>query len=207
MERDLIDQILVVRSKAEPVGDSPEESHGRASRELENEAYFVDRVGAHFRNTQDYGELLSCEVTVDDDRLKWAHTEYQQGINEFRIRLTSGDPDHYKRCGALLRALYRIKPIVGLKFNPELEDFDTVFTPIGTSHADAEYAYSLGRTFSLFHNEFTSFSYAYNVCSMYEENQVKISDAYIQTMCVYLASSENLSADSLYMIFKSLMHS
>lgn len=172
---------------------------------LEDETYFVDRVGAHFRNTEDYGDLLSCEVKVDDERLKWAHTEYQQGVSEFSIRLASGDPDHYKRTGALLRALYRIKPIVSIEFHPPLDEFDSLFTPIGTSHADAEYALSLGRTFSLYHNELTAFSYAYNVCSMYENNPVSICDDYIHTTCVYLASNDNLSADSLYMIFKSLM--
>ena len=174
-------------------------------RRLDDEEYFVATVGSHFRNTEDYGALLSCEVTVDDDRLRWAHTDYQQGVSEFSIRLGSGDPDHYKRSGALLRSLYRIKPIVSVTFDPELEDFDSLFTPVGVTHADAEYQLSLGRTFSTFANELTSFSYAYNVCAMYEENPVQISDKYIHTMCAYLASNDNLSSESLYMIFKSLM--
>lgn len=174
-------------------------------RALEDESYFMDRVGAHFRSTDDYGDLLSCTVMVDDDRLRWAHTEYQQGVSEFSIRLQSGDPDHYKRSGALLRALYRIKPIVEVEFDPTLDEFDSLFTPLGVSHADSQYALSMGRMFSLYHNELTSFSFAYNVCSMYEENPVKVCDKYIHTMCVYLASNDDLSADSLYMIFKSLM--
>lgn len=178
---------------------------GNFLRELEDEAFFVKVVGGHFRDTQQYGDLLECEVTVDEERLKWAHKEYQQGVNEFSIRLDSGDPDHYKRCGALLRALYRIKPITTVIFTPDLDDFDSLFTPIGTSYSDSQYALSLGRTFSRFHNELTSFAFAYNVCAMYESNAVEISDAYIHTMCVYLSSSDNLSADSLYMIFKSLM--
>jgi hypothetical protein len=174
-------------------------------RELDDEAYFVERVGAHFRNTDDYGGLLSCTVTVDDERLRWAHKEYQQGVQEFSIRLASGDPDHYKRSGVLLRALYRIRPITNVEFDPELDEFDSLFTPIGVSNADAEYALSLGRTFKLYHNELTAFSYAYNVCAMYEDAPVEVSAAYLHTMCVYLASSDNLSAESLYMIFKSLM--
>ncbi len=172
---------------------------------LDDEAYFVDKVGAHFRNTEDYGDLLSCRVEVDDQRLRWAHTEYQQGVREFSIRLGSGDPDHYKRSGALLRALYRIKPIVSIAFDPELDNFDTLSTPVGVTHADAEHQLSLGRIFATFANELTSFSYAYNVCTMYEEKPLQISDKYLHTMCAYLASNDNLSADSLYMIFKSLM--
>lgn len=176
-------------------------------RELEDESHFVAFVGDHFRNTQQFGDLLSCEVTVDDERLKWAHKEYQQGVREFSIRLASGDPDHYKRSGALLRALYRIKPIVAVEFDPLIEEFDTLSTPIGTSHSDSQYALSLGRTFSTYHNELLAFAIAYNICRMYEANPVDVTDAYIHTMCVYLSSSDNLSADSLYMIFKSLMAS
>lgn len=174
-------------------------------RALDDEAYFVDRVGTHFRCVDDYGGLLTCKVNVEDERLRWAHTEYQQGVSEFSIRLGSGDPDHYKRTGALLRALYRIKPIVHVDFEPDLEEFDSLFAPLGVNHADVEYALSLGRFFKLYHNELTAFSYAYNVCAMYEEAPVAIDSAYIHTMCAYLASNDNLSADSLYMIFKSLM--
>lgn len=171
----------------------------------QDEAYFVKHLGAHFRNTEDYGDLLSCEVTVDDARLAWAHAEYVQGVGEFSLRLTSGDPDHYKRCGALLRALYKIKPIVNVDFEPDLDEFDTLFTPIGVSNSDAEYALSLGRTFKLYANEMQAFSYAYNVCAMWEAKPTKVNDEYIHTVCAYLKGNDNLSADSLYMIFKSLM--
>lgn len=171
----------------------------------EDEATFVERVGAHFRNTHDYGDLISCSVEVDDDRLVWAHTEYQQGVREFSLKLTSGDPDHYKRCGALLRALYKIQPIVEVKFDPELEELDSPFTPVGVSHADSKYALSLGSTFYHYANEMQAFSFTYNVCATYEEKPTAISDDYIHTVCAYLKGNENLSADSLYMIFKSLM--
>lgn len=174
-------------------------------RDLEDEEFFVNFVRTHYESTSDYGNLLSCTVTVDEDRVKWAHKEYQQGVDEFKIRLDSGDPDHYKRCGALLRALYRIKPIVAVDFTPELEEFDTLFTPLGVSHSESEYALSMGRTFSVFHNELTAFALAYNVCAMYENKPSEINADYIHTMCVHLASSDNLSGDSLYMIFKSLM--
>lgn len=174
-------------------------------RKLEDEAYFVEFVQAHYVQTEDYGGLLECTVHADPERLKWAHKEYVQGVAEFKIRLDSGDPDHYKRSGALLRALYRIKPIIDVEFDPDLGEFDSLFTPIGVSHADAEYTLSLGRFFSEYHNELTAFSLAYNVCATYEDKPVDISAAYLHTMCVYLSSSDNLSADSLYMIFKSLM--
>lgn len=174
-------------------------------RKLEEEDFFVQHVSKHYNSTEDYGDLLSCEVTVDEERLKWAHQDYLQGVREFSIRLDSGDPDHYKRCGALLRALYKIKPIVSVAFDPLIEDFDTLSTPVGVSYSDAQYQISLGRFYDVYHNELTAFSFAYNVCCMYEHEPTTISDAYIHTMCAYLSSSDNLSADSLYMIFKSLM--
>lgn len=174
-------------------------------RDLEDESTFVAFVGAHFKDTQQFGDLLECEVVVDEERLKWAHKEYLQGVSEFSIKLASGDPDHYKRSGAMLRALYRIKPITAVEFSPPLEEFDSLFAPIGVSHGDVEHLRSLGKTFSTYHNELLSFSITYNICRMYEEKPVDVSQGYIHTMIVYLASSENLSADSLYMIFKSLM--
>ena len=174
-------------------------------KKLEDEAYFIERVGTHFRNTEDYGDLLSCEIEVEEARLTWAHTEYVQSVAEFSIKLTSGDPDHYKRSGALLRALYKIKPIVGVAFEPDLDEFDSLFTPVGSTHADGEYALSLGRTFKLFANEMQAFSFAYNVCATYEAEPTEISDEYIHTVCAYLKGNDNLSADSLYMMFKSLM--
>lgn len=174
-------------------------------KELEDEGYFIKRVGDHFRNTDDYGGLLECSIKVDDARLTWAHTEYLQSINEFSLRLTSGDPDHYKRTGALLRALYKIKPIVEVTFEPDLGEFDSLFAPVGFTHNDAEYALSLGRMFDLFANEMHAFSFAYNVCATYEQNPTPVNDEYLHTICAYLKGNDNLSADSLYMIFKSLM--
>lgn len=174
-------------------------------RELEDEKFFITSVGAHFRNTEDYGNLLSCAVDVDEARLSWAHTEYVQGVNEFSIKLTSGDPDHYKRCGALLRALYKIRPIVGVQFDPEIDDLDHLFAPVGNSRADVEHVRSLGAFFHLFANEMQAFSYTYNVCATFEREPTQISDEYIHTVCAYLKGNDNLSADSFYMMFKSLM--
>src|SRR5690606_22028087 len=137
-------------------------------RALEDETYFVEKVGAHFRSVpNELNPVLQCQVEVDDARLKFAHNEYTQGVNRFSMFLQSGDPDHYKRAGALLHALYLSEPIVSVTFDPQLEDVDTLSQPLGVSYGDAEGALSFGHFYHEYHNEFTAFSLAFDSCRQF----------------------------------------
>jgi len=148
--------------------------------------------------------MLKCSVKIDSDRLAYAHTEYLQGIKKFSMYLQSGDPDHYKRSGALLHSLYLSKPIVELIFDPAIEDVDTLITDIGVSHSEAEDSLSFGQFFEGFHNEFTAFSLAFDICRQYERDPIKINPDYVHNVCAYLKNNGNLSVESLFMMFKSL---
>jgi hypothetical protein len=175
-------------------------------RELEELGTFVSVVGDYFRCAP--GQLdavLSCEITVDDQRLSYAHGEYIQGIQLFSLLLQSGDPDHYKRAGALLHALYLSKPITEIGFDPPLDQVDTLITPIGVSYGSAENALSFGHFFRDYPNEFMGFSLAYNYCHQYESDPRIIDFNYLHTVCNYLKNNGNLSVESLFMVFKSLM--
>lgn len=174
-------------------------------RNLENdEAYFVGLVGNHFRTAPaQLAPVLECEVVVDDDRLQYAYNEYRQDISRFSLFLQSGDPDHYKRAGALLHALYLSEPIISVEFSPELENFDTLSTPLGITYGDAEGALSFGHFYDEYHNEFTAFSLAYDICRQYGEVHA-IDFDYVHTVCAYLKNNGNLSVESLFMVFKSL---
>jgi hypothetical protein len=174
-------------------------------RALEDEAYFVQRVGEHFRSAPvQLQPILLCAVTVDDARLRYAHKEYVQDIDRFSLFLQSGDPDHYKRAGALLHALYLSEPIVTIDFDPELESVDTLITEPGISYGDAEGALSFGHFYDEYHNEFTAFSLAYDACNQYGNGLRLIDFDYVHTVCTYLKNNGNLSVESLFMIFKSL---
>lgn len=175
-------------------------------RAIEDKDAFISYVGDFLRSTP--GELspvLSCKITVDEERLKYAHTEYVQGVLKFSMYLQSGDPDHHKRAGALLHALYLSKPIVAVEFDPDLENVDTLMQPPGVTYGLAEGALSFGHFFDDYHNEFAAFAIAYGTCRQYVEVPRDVDFDFIHTACTYLKNNGNLSVESLFMMFKSLM--
>lgn len=175
-------------------------------RMLQGESYFLNFVGNYIGATPtDLGELLQCHINVDNARLGFAHTEYVQNVEKFSLYLQSGDPDHFKRAGALLHSLYTSKPIIQVIFEPELDDVDTLATPIGMTYGDAEGELSFGNFFQEFHNEFTALSLSYDACRSYEERPRDMDFEYIHTACSYLRNNGNLSVESMFMLFKSLM--
>ena len=159
-------------------------------RDLEqNEAFFIEHVGSFLALAP--GELepiLSCQVAVDKDRLSYAWAEYVQGVRRFSMYLQSGDPDHYKRAGALAHALYLSQPIVSVDFDPALDDADTLCTGLGVTYGDAEGALGFGHFFGEYHNEFIAFALAYDTCRQYEEEPTAIDFPYVHTVCTYLGS-------------------
>jgi len=174
-------------------------------RQLECERAFIETVGNYFRSTpSELGVILSCSIVIDEERLRYAFNEYEQDIKRFALFLQSGDPDHHKRAGSLLHALYVSKPIVSLDFKPKLDDVDTLFTPLGVTYGDAEGELSFGHFYQEYHNEFTAFSMAYDVWRQFVENPKEINFEYVHTVCVYLRNNGNLSVESLFILFKSL---
>ena len=174
-------------------------------RELEDEGNFVARVGDYFRSApSELGGIISCAIEVDDERLRYAFNEYEQDIKRFAIFLQSGDPDHHKRAGSLLHALYVSKPIVAVEFDPKLVDVDTLSTPLGITYGDAEGELSFGHFFDEYYNEFTAFSLAYAVWRQFVAEPTDIDFEYVHTVCVYLRNNGNLSVESLFILFKSL---
>ena len=175
-------------------------------RHIEDKDAFIEFVGEYFRTAPaDLAPALSCAIEVDPKLLSYAHAEYVQDIRRFSEILQSGDPDHYKRAGALLHALYVGKPITGIIFEPEIEAVDTLCTPIGTLYADSENSLTFGHFFNDFPNEFMAFSLAYDLCCYYERDPRDVDFDYLQTVCTYLNNNRTLSVESLFMIFKSIM--
>ena len=85
--------------------------------QLEDEGYFREYVTAHFQKAP--AAVIAdfpCEHAIDANRVGIAHGDYSQTIREYSVLLHSANPDHYKRSGALLRALYQSKIIVGVDF-------------------------------------------------------------------------------------------
>lgn len=175
-------------------------------RDLEDATVFSDLVGKYFEETPaDLGEFIDCNVDIDYSRLEYAHTEYTQNISKFALFLDSKDPDHYKRAGALLHALYLSKPITAVVFSPDLDEVDTLATDVGVTYTQINGELTFGEFYRDYHNEFTAFALCYDVCCQYEDSPREFSKDYLRTVCTYLYNNRNLSVESLFMLFKSLM--
>ncbi len=174
---------------------------------LDDEEAFKEYVGKFYRQSPaELGTLVNCTFEVDDARLSLAYNTYMVAIETFGVLLKSAHPDHYKRAGALLHALYKTKPIINLTFTPEIGDVDTMFTPLGVNHAEAEEEVTFAAFYEEYHNEMTAFFLSFGCCSMYEEHARGYSLSYLHDVCMYLKNNDKLSVESLFMLFKSLMH-
>lgn len=179
---------------------------------LDDRATFISYVKDYFLLPRsELQQFIGCDIEIDDSRLEYASKEYQQNIARFCLYLETKtpdhakDPDHYKRAGALLHALYLSRPIVATVFAPPLDEVDTLSTPIGVTHNDVDKELSFAQFYRDFANEFTSFALAYDICRQYEVSPRAIDWDYVRTVCTYLYNNRNLSVESLFMLFKSLM--
>lgn len=175
-------------------------------RDLTDEAYFQEYVGKYYESLPSaLSDLLDFEITVDGALIQYAYDAYMQGVRKFSLILLSGDPDHHKRAGALLHALYLSKPISDFKFSEDLNARDTLCTPIGVNYAEAERELGFARLYSEYHNEMTAFDLALGACFQYGDWKPEITLDYAHSVCKYLKDNRNLSVESLFILFKSLM--
>jgi len=148
---------------------------------------------------------MPYKLQIDEARVAYAHNAYMQGVQRFSVVLDSGDPDHYKRAGALLDALYISRPIDWAIPEEDMESVDTLATPLGVSYKESEESLAFSRLYSSFHNELTAFALAYDCCRQYEESPTPIDIEFVKTVCVYLSNNGNLSVESVFILFKSLV--
>jgi len=177
-------------------------------REIEDAETFVKSVENYLKAPQDHlNELLKCKIELDRERVIYAHGEYKQSIDKFRVYLQSGDPDHYKRAGALLHALCVSMPIIKVDFEPHLDDVDTLNTPVGMVHNEAEETLTFGKFFNEYANEFLAFGMAFDICLQYETDPKTLDDfEFVRTMCAYLQINNSaLNPEALFMMFKCLL--
>ena len=179
---------------------------------LDKPAEFVSYVRDYFLSPrEELKDFISCDIVVDNSRLEYAAREYAQNVARFSLYLEKKtpddkkDPDHYKRAGALLHALYLSEPITSIKFSPEIDEVDALTTPIGVTFADVDKEVTFAQFYRDYANEFTSFALAYDVCRQYEDTPTDIDKDYLRTVCTYLSNNRSLSVESLFMLFKSLM--
>lgn len=106
--------------------------------QLDEEDFFLSFVQEYFEGGwQRVAQASHSHLIADPAVIKLAHQQYHLSVERYALALPSQNPDHYKRAGSLLHALYQ-NPIAEVRWADEvarLKDQDAV----GVSHADAEY--------------------------------------------------------------------
>ena len=167
---------------------------------------FVDFVITNYNSaTTPLSEFMDCELEIDTERVIYAHQEYTQNIQRYSLLLASSNPDHYKRSGSLLHALYSSNIITEIK--PTYDDSE-ISNGVALIHPhDEGKAFEALEFYREYHNQLHAFDLAYRVCSAYEENPVPFNFDYLHNICVYMIKNSALSVDTFFMMFKSLMRS
>ena len=175
---------------------------------LQDEDYFHEFVTSYFSQIPtEMAEILECKPIVDDEAVKFAYGEYQQNIRSFAFQLDSKDPDHYKRAGSLLHALYTFPVISDVGFAADLEDIECGFGPVQIHHADINGGeLDFAQFYDEYHNQMLAFMFAFQSCAAYEPDPRDYDFNFLRTMCVYMGNNSNLSLETFFMIFKALMY-
>ncbi|WP_294195456.1 hypothetical protein [uncultured Sphingomonas sp.] len=175
--------------------------------ELEEKSAFQEQVTRYFESVpSEISELLECDVVIDHDLVEYAHTAYTQGVDKFSLLLKSKDPDHFKRAGALLHALYTSKIISSVDYGVSSDEVEAGMGPVHVHIGDIQTSLPFKAFYDEYHNELVAFIMAYQYCAAYEPSPRPYDFDYLQTVCVYLKKNANLSVESFFILFKSLMH-
>jgi hypothetical protein len=171
---------------------------------LDDQGFFSKFVNTHCAGAPpEIKKVMGCTNHVDAARVEYAFKEYQQNLEKFAVYLHSSNPDHYKRSGALLHALYQSKIITSVTLESSPEELEAGFTRVNAG--DAEHVLSFVHFYQEFYNEMLAFDLAYRCCASYETHPREYDFDYLHNVCRYLKTNPNLTVDSCFMLFKSLM--
>lgn len=171
---------------------------------LNDERTFCEFVRKNFVDApREISAVMACDHTLSEARIRYAFNEYQQNLATFSVLLHSANPDHYKRAGALLHALSNAKIVEAIKFESSPEDLAAGYTRV--SNGDAEHILQYVEFYDVYYNQTLAFNLAYKCCAAYEVEPKRYNFDYLHNVSHYLLTQSNLSLDSCFMIFKSLM--
>lgn len=167
---------------------------------------FVQFVEENYRNAvTPLNEFMECEIDIDTERVVYAYREYAQNIERYSLLLNSSNPDHYKRSGALLHALYSSRIITAIRPNYDRAEINNGVALIHPH--DTDRAFKVLEFYETYFDHIHAFNLAYRVCAAYEENPVAFDFDYLHNACFYMHKNTAISVDSFFMLLKSLMMS
>lgn len=174
-------------------------------KDLEDEAFFVDFVTDRLRT--DWAvitKVANCRTTIDPKLLTLAYQTYMVNLGQYTERLHSENPDHFKRSGALVHALYKAAPVVTVTWPEELDNLRNNMT-LGTQHAEAQQIDDFYAFFDDYCNEVMAFDIAFRCCQVYASHPKTYDYDYLHNVCYYMKENTNINVGSFVMIFKSYM--
>jgi hypothetical protein len=167
--------------------------------DLDNEAFFVAFVQEHYERGWPHVAAAShSQVKANHELIKLAFETYGLNIKQYTVALSSKNPNHYKRAGALLHALYK-HPIAEVTWGEELErlkDPDAV----GVSYDDAQFWNNFTAYYDEHCNSMMAFDLAFRCCDVYEPTRKTYSKDFLDNMCYYMATNTNINVGSFVMI-------
>jgi hypothetical protein len=167
--------------------------------DLDDEAFFLAFVQEHYeRGWPRVAAASGSTVVADSALIKLAFDTYKVNISQYTVALSSRNPNHYKRSGALLHALYK-HPIGEVVWNQEVERLKNP-DGVGVSFDDAEYWNNFTAYYEEHCNAMMAFDLAFRCCDVYEETKKTYSKDFLDNMCYYMASNPDINVGSFVMI-------
>ena len=174
-------------------------------RQIEGEEQFKKLVRDHHTTFVSEIGILKAKVAIDEDRLGVAFEKYTANVSTFKVLIDSSEPDHFKRAGALLEALYSSQVITVFEPSSETED-KMCGLYLGYSHDDVQHDMPLWNFYDQYHNQAAAFDLAFRCCDHYEVEPHGYEQEYAETICNYLKSNSSLALETMFLLFKSLMY-
>ena len=104
----------------------------------------------------------------------------------------------------MLHALNSSSIVASVKLEANSEELEAGFTRV--TAGDAEHMLTFVKFFETFYNQALAFDFAYRCCAAYEAEPRLYDFDYLHNVCRFLHSeASNLSVDTCFMLFKSLM--
>lgn len=172
---------------------------------LDDATFFVDFVESFYKEAwTSLSGTSGSTLTVDRELIKFACDLYNVNIESYTKVLNSKNPDHYKRAGALLHALYRAQPIVAVQWSEAIERL-TNFDNVGVSYGDVQHWENYTSWANNYANPGMAFDLAFRCCQLYEEKIIGYDKDFLDSLCFYMTTNTAINVGSFVMILKAFM--
>ncbi|MER8435656.1 hypothetical protein NKH36_02000 [Mesorhizobium sp. M1312] len=173
--------------------------------ELDDRDFFVAFVEEYYKSGWPAANKAGgAAVALEGDLINLAYDTYQLSLQSYKVALHSKNPDHYKRAGALLHALYKTQPIVSISWGADVERLLNAEN-VGVSYDDAQHWDDFVSWWDQYSNYVMAFDLAFRCCQVYEDAARPYDKDVLDNMAYYMAENTNINVGSFVTILKAFM--